>query len=250
VQPKRLKFIGCEIMYREACTLAAVAPHRVDVEFLIKGLHDLETPDMVRQVQERVDTASDNGTYEAILLGYGRCNDGLVGVRARQIPLVLPRAHDCITLFFGGRKAFEAYFSANPGTWFMTTGWLERNQTGGPERPDGGQTGVMAKLGLADSYEQMVAKYGEENAAFIAESMGGWVGEYTRALYLKMGVCDEQARQDATDHGWEFELRDGDLGLLRKLFFGQWDEDFVIVEPGGVIVARNDAEVLDSKGSG
>ena len=32
---RRLKFIGCEIIYREACALAASAPHRIDVEFLL-----------------------------------------------------------------------------------------------------------------------------------------------------------------------------------------------------------------------
>ncbi len=36
---RRLKFIGCEIIYREACWLAATSPELVDVEFLRKGLH-------------------------------------------------------------------------------------------------------------------------------------------------------------------------------------------------------------------
>ncbi|HUJ75543.1 MAG TPA: hypothetical protein VL359_11820, partial [bacterium] len=51
----RRKFIGCEIIYREACWLAATSPHLVDVEFLRKGLHDLETQDMVSRVQAAVD---------------------------------------------------------------------------------------------------------------------------------------------------------------------------------------------------
>ena len=33
-EPRKFKFIGCEIIYREACYLAAVSPHRVDVELL------------------------------------------------------------------------------------------------------------------------------------------------------------------------------------------------------------------------
>ena len=78
-RPRKFKFIGCEIIYREACFLAATGRHQVDVEFLRKGLHDLETASMVERVQAAVDAVEPGAGYEAILLGYARCNDGLVG---------------------------------------------------------------------------------------------------------------------------------------------------------------------------
>ncbi len=37
----RLKLIACEILYREFCWAVARSLHRVDVEFLPKGLHDI-----------------------------------------------------------------------------------------------------------------------------------------------------------------------------------------------------------------
>ena len=69
-------------------------------------------------------------------------------------------------------------------------------------------------------------------------------------LYLEMGVCDEgpyiqQAKDLAAERDWQFELRTGDWTLLAKLFDGQWDEDFLIVQPGRRIVARNDEDVID-----
>lgn len=254
VVKRKFKFIGCEIIYREACYLAATGAHHVDVQFLRKGLHDLHRDDMLAKVQAAVDAVDEHEGFEAVLLGYARCNDGLVGVTARKIPLVIPRAHDCITLFFGARAAFRQYFDACPGTYYMTTGWAERNdfQEGNYARPAYGMQGVMGKLGLAESYEQMVAKYGQENADFIIESMGDWTKHYSKFLYMKMGVCDEapfieDTRQEAQRRNWQFELRDGDWSLLRKLFDGQWDEDFVVVPPGGKIVARNDERILDSE---
>lgn len=251
--PRRFKFIGCEIIYREACLLAARGKHQVDVEFMLKGLHDLETQDMVTKLQAVVDAVEEDRGYDAIILGYARCNDGLVGLQARSIPMVIPRAHDCITFFFGSRDRYMEYFNEYPGTYFLTTGWSERNYSsmtsGDYAKPAYGMEGVMGKLGLAQPYDDMVAKYGKEGADFIVESMGGWLQHYTRVLYLEMGVCDEaplieKARRRAEKQQWDFELRKGDWSLLEKLFSGAWDDDFLMVPPGATIVARNDEDVL------
>ena len=248
------KFIGCEIVYREACLLAARSPRRIDVEFLRKGLHDLQTADMNAKVQATIDAVDASVGYEAILLGYARCNDGLAGVTARDIPLVIPKAHDCITFFFGGRGPYQQYFDNHPGTYFLTTGWSERNNydEANYAQPAYGQTGVMGKMGLAEPYEQMVAKYGKENADYILSTLGDWRKHYSRLLYLEMGACDESAlieaaQAEAREHDWHFERRKGDWTLLEKLFAGQWDDDFVIVQPGQKIVPLNNEQVLTAQ---
>ena len=249
---RKFKFIGCEILYREACYLAATGPHRVDVEFLLKGLHDLERADMLDRLQQAVDAVPPDAGYEAVLLGYARCNDGVAGLTARDIPLVIPRAHDCITFFFGSRRAFQDYFDSHPGTYYLTSGWSERNVPGEQyDQPAYGKQGVMAKLGLTDSYEQLVAKYGKDNADYIVQTTGNWLEHYDRFLYLRMGACDERpfvddARRRAADRGWEFHERKGDWTLLEKLFFGRWDEDFLIVQPGQALAGRNDETILEA----
>ena len=52
------------------------------------------------------------------------------------------------------------YFNSHPGVYFKTTGWIERGEADG----ELGQLALGKKLGLQQSYEEMVAKYGEENA--------------------------------------------------------------------------------------
>ena len=79
---------------------------------------------MRERLQAAID-ATDPGKHDAVALAYGLCNNGLVGLVARQLPVVIPRAHDCITLFIGDRQRYEEYFHANPGTYYYTSGWLE-----------------------------------------------------------------------------------------------------------------------------
>ena len=243
----RVKFLGCEILHREACRLASESPFVVDLQFMPKGLHDLSTAKMLETLQAAVDAAAAEGRYAALLLGYARCNDGVVGLRAPAgLPLVIPRAHDCITLFFGSRAAYGSYFDARPGTYFRTTGWTERD-----DPKVNGQAGIMEQLGLAMSFEQMVEKYGRENAEFIRETLGDWRRNYKNLCYLEMGVCDEsahveQARREAAENHWSFDGRRGDLALLSALFNGPWQDDFVVVAPGRQIISCNDPRVLDA----
>ena len=128
----RLKLIGCEVMYRELCAAVSRSPNQVDLEFLPKGLHDIGSAGMVERLQAALEGV-DGSQYEAVLLGYGLCGNGLAGLTARSIPFIVPRAHDCITLFFGSRAAYREHFDAHPGTYYMTTGWRERNVTPGQE---------------------------------------------------------------------------------------------------------------------
>ena len=54
------------------------------------------------------------GVYDAILLGYGLCGNGLAGVTARHTRLVLPRAHDCIGILMGSRGPPPGLFRGEP----------------------------------------------------------------------------------------------------------------------------------------
>ena len=82
----------------------------VDARFLSKGLHDRGARAMRTGLQIAIDEAeAEAGKYDAIALGYGLCGNGLAGLEARSVPLVLPRAHDCITLLMGSRTEFEHF---------------------------------------------------------------------------------------------------------------------------------------------
>ena len=111
----RYRLIACEVMFRECAAAMANCKAIVDPEFLPKGLHDIGEAGMCSRIQSAID-ATDPTSYDAILLAYGLCNNGVRGLHATR-PLVLPRAHDCITLLLGSRHRYAEYFAANPGKY-------------------------------------------------------------------------------------------------------------------------------------
>ena len=243
----KLKLISCEIFFREMEFLLEQSPHEIDVEFLQKGLHDIPTDEMLKRIQAQVDAASD-GDYDAILLGYGLCNNGLDGLKARHIQLVLPRAHDCITLFFGSRQKYRTYFDANPGTYFKTTGWIERDEVAEELK----QLSIPNQMGMDQTYEELVKKYGEDNAEFLWEELCNTEKNYSKITFLEMGVepddrFEKIAKAEAASKQWKFEKVPGNLTLLERLLNGGWNDDFLVIPPHREIIAKHTEGIVGLK---
>jgi len=244
-----LKLIACEIFYREFCWVVARSPNTVDVEFLPKGLHDIGSEGMRERLQAALDRV-DDPRYEAVLLGYGLCNNGVVGLAAAKYPLVIPRAHDCITLFLGSSQRYLDYFNSHPGVYFMTTGWKERGKADG----ELSQLSVGKVLGVGQSYQDLVARYGEDNAQYLWSELGDLTKHYSQFTYIDMGLgpddsFERSTREEAAQRGWKFEKIAGDLGMFQRLVDGVWDEkEFLLVPPGRRVVADYGGGLISIKG--
>jgi len=241
----RLKLIACEVLHREMCAAAARSPHQVDLEFLPKGLHDLGSAAMQARLQEIAD-AVDPASYEAILFGYALCGNGLAGLVSRAIPLVIPRAHDCIALLMGSRERYLQYFEGNPGVYFRSTGWLER----GGNLEQATLHMVRDKTGAGFALGDLIARYGEDNGRYLFEQLTGYQRHYRQLTYIATGLepdarFEEQARAEAAHRGWKFESIRGDLGLFEKLVAGDWDDaDFLVVPPGWRVKPVYDGSII------
>jgi len=241
----KLKLISCEVLYREICFAVSRSPHQVDLEFLPKGLHDIGCAGMRGRLQTAIDQVNTT-QYDALLLGYGLCNYGITGLSCRDIPLVVPRAHDCMTLFFGDKSKYMEYFEKNPGTYFLTSGWLERGEATGELR----QLSIQHETGMDLSYEALVERYGEDNARYLYDQLCDQTRHYSRITFLEMGVepddrFQRQAREKAGSHNWSFESIRGDMRLILNLVDGKWDEeDFLVLRPGEKVAVSHDGSII------
>jgi hypothetical protein len=253
---KYLKLIACEIAVREICLTTAVSPSIIDLEFLTQGYHD--TPAKGRlEIQRRID-AVPAGKYDAIVLGYGLCSSILTGLTTAHTPLVIPRAHDCITFFLGSKERYQEFFDANPGTYYYTSGWLECVK----RRLEPGQESRNFFLpahshgGMTAAYEGWVKKYGEEKAKYLLEVMGEWTANYNRGALIDFDFArslnlPEQVRKICEERGWEFTEVKGELGLFQRLVDGDWREaEVLLVQPGQRVVPAFDGGIIAAEKAG
>jgi hypothetical protein len=258
-----LKLIACEVFYREACHCIASSPHRVDVEFTDKGAHN-ESANLRALLQEKIDAAEKaSQPWDAILLGFGICGNSTIGLEARKTRLVIPRAHDCCTIFLGSRERFHEHFKDNPSLPFSSVGYAERGWTEGSplEHSFFHEPGTTTKFLLGEkTWEQYVAEYGEDNANFIIETLGASMDRSladqkdNRVVFIQvpelahLGYA-ERARAEAEATGRNYVELPGDMRLVRKLVHGEWDpEEFLVVQPGRKIAGVYDWDRVVTEG--
>jgi hypothetical protein len=186
----------------------------MDHKVLDFGLH-INPKKLHSILQDDIDDSG--GQYATIILGYGLCSLAVIGLKANGCRLVIPRLDDCIAIFLGSRTAYTAECTREPGTYFLTKGWMEVGDTPFLE------------------YERSVKKYGQIKAWKIYQAM---MGKYKRLALIKTGqgnieTYQVDARVTAEKFGLNYEELIGSDQLVRKLLQGPWDHDIVVIEPGG-----------------
>tara|TARA_B100000609_G_C17131332_1_gene390379 strand:+ start:84 stop:812 length:729 start_codon:yes stop_codon:yes gene_type:complete len=235
----KYKVIACNVFLREVCYCVARSPHRVDLEFMHIGEH-VDSDRLRSLLQEKIDEADANPeNYDAILLVYGLCGNSTNGLKAgKKTPVVLPRAHDCATILLGDKALFEKHFKDNPSLPFSSNGYYERSDY--YLRAEDSITGGA-------SYDDLVKEYGEDNAAFLWETMNA-KPEEPRAMFIDIPevTSDELKNKFAAEaeaDNKECVFLKGCMRLIDNLVRGQWDErDFLVVPPGKKIVGKYDWE--------
>jgi hypothetical protein len=191
-------------------------PGNMAYEVLDFGLH--QSPGRLKdKLQAAVDASCKD--FDTIMLGYGLCSMAVIGLRANHCTLVMPRVDDCIAIFLGSHQAYSEQAKKEPGTYYLTKGWIEVADT------------------PFDEYERMVAQFGEERAARLMKIM---LKHYTRLVYIDTGHSDKRhyvgyARKTADKFGLRFEEIPGSNALILKMLTGPWDQEFLVVEPGETI---------------
>ena len=231
-----LSVIACNVLEAEVRHLAADLPHIRELFFMPQGLHN-EPVRLQRELQAAVNRAEADPGVDAIALVYGLCSRGVENLRHERCPIVIARAHDCVTLFLGDKGRYATYLREHPGTYWYSPGWIKSHAPPGPER--------TARL-----RQEYTKKFDADEVDYLMEMEAHWIAKYDRAAYVGLGIGESPKDKDYTKNcaaclGWDYDQVKGDPALLRALLAGDWDEQrFLVVPPRYVIRLTADDRII------
>jgi hypothetical protein len=220
-----------------ACKVLGAALERLlpadladEVRFLEYGLHRVPG-NLASVLQETLDEIEQPSL---VVLGYGLCGNGLKDIRAGRHTLLAPRADDCIAILLGSYRTYMHQFAAEPGTYYLTKGWLESGSHPLKE------------------YQEYLPKYGPKQTMWLLDQQ---YRNYTRIALVtsspeEMAVYRPQAQEVAQfceRWGMRYEEILGSDDFIRRLIetamtlsrdssdTTDTGPDFLLIPPGGEI---------------
>ena len=209
----RAQVIACAAVMEE---IRPYLPAGTVCHVLDFGLH-ADPSSLKRVLQESIDRAA--ASAETIILGYGLCSMAVVGLRANGCTLVVPRVDDCIAMCLGSQEAYRAQFKREPGTYYLTPGWIDVGDSPFSE------------------HEKLVQAFGEQRAERV---MGRILRNYTRLAFIDTGRGSTKRYRDysqsmAKRFGLRYAEIPGSERLIKKMLRGPLDQNFVVARPGETI---------------
>lgn len=218
MRQKNTILVICEALFPE---IEGRVPPSLEVKVMEFGLH-LFPKELNKKLSSIVKSLDDESRWDFVLLGYGLCSEGVVGLKSEKNKIVIPKVDDCIALFLGSKEAYKNELTKEPGTYYLTKGWIEHGED---------------PLSIFLRQHEWTKKYDEQTAQWVAREI---VKNYTRIALIDTGTYDtcelscyaDYAKKVAETFGLKFEIVPGSLSLLEKLLYGPWNSDFLVLEPG------------------
>ena len=207
------KVIACGTVIKEMMPFLTPEIDYIEME---AGLH-LNAEKLKKALQDLIDDIT-TGT-DTIILGYGLCSMAAVGLSASASDLIIPKVDDCVGMFLGSQKNYKLQLEREPGTYFLSKGWIEAGVT------------------LVEEFKQIEERMGKRAAEIVKKRM---LSSYKRLAYINMGHQGQEkfrefAQNAAKELNLYFEEIRGTNSLIKQMIHGPWDEQFVVAQPGCVI---------------
>jgi hypothetical protein len=235
----RIAVIACSVFQREITLHTRGANHIAQIRYLEMGLH--EQPGLLRStLQATLNELDEQTDIEAVVLCYGLCGLGTVGLGSLHHKFVIPRAHDCITVFMGSKEAYAEHQRRCAACYYYTPGWNRGLRLPGPEA-------------LEALRADLSARFDQDDVEFLVETTRRQWAMHDSATFLDLDTEDvaadvAYARRCADWLGWQFEHIHGDAILLRDLLWCNWDAArFQIIEPGAILRHAPDEFIMRSE---
>jgi len=232
---KKPYVIACAVLAVDMKHSAGQLGLDLNYKFLEAGLHN-SPGQLKKKLQAAIDEISASGLCDRIIIGYGICGKGTIGIQSRNIPLTIPKVHDCIAMFLGGDEAYKREFKKYPGTYYLSAGWCEENTDPVSQRKQWANFGEQ-KLKFTD----LVDEYGKEAAEQTFDFLNSWQKNYQRAAFIETRAKQSSryenfALEMAREYDWKYDKIKGSQTLIKKMITAHSStSDILFVPPEHVI---------------
>jgi len=224
---KNILLIACGMIQDEVKLAMKNTGITYDTVWMSSDLHS--NPDFLKdELQKQIDANQD---YEMILLAYGNCGKGLVGLVSEKTKLAFLRTEDCIQMLLHKNKDLK---NLRGETYFVTKGWME------------------AKKSLKEEYHHAINKYGPKRAEMIMKIM---FSNHQSLIMIDSGAYDLEnwihcARHLGQVLKLDFTTTQGDVDLLEMFLSLNWNHQVVVISPDNTITADDFGVECAIAGSG
>lgn len=213
--------IACGSLQYEFESLIREEESPLQIHYLDTDLH--RTPAMIpTAIEKKIDEIGSD--CSRIMLGYGLCSNGVVGVKAENSTLIIPRVHDCLDLFLGFVGKGKSRSGSSARHYYLTPGTLLNQKD---------PLGIMTN--------EYTPKMGEKKAQW---GMKEELKHYTHFVLITtpradMGVIQQKARENALFFNMELMESPSDLRFFEKIIYGPHDVEFFMHVPPGETIEQS-----------
>ena len=207
--------LSCPTLMRELKAALATAASEAVVYFIPRELHSV--PKKLHEYLQ--DMINHFYNVDQIVLCVSGCGGGTAGLRAASSKLIVPRTRDCLDILLSG-ESLDALQRDISGVFF-TESWMECTKESEIDLDR-----LAEKMGREKAEDFLRRLYKTCNKFYIIDT-----GCYNvRAVEEYVAPLVEILSGTMT-------ILHGECGVLHKIAEGRFDEDFVVVPPGGNVPA-------------
>ncbi len=213
--------LSCGMLADELQEACRICNCDIPIIWMKRALHN--RPQYLKDgIQKVID---EHQEYDQILLTYGLCGNGILGIKSEHTGLVIPKFHDCI---------HQLLQNVDKGTGNGNELWKNNSSTGHIYLT---RSWTLDEESIYHQSQRILKQYGREQGNEILKQI---YGSYTDIDIIDTDCYDvnpilEYAQKAASLNQMKVNTVDGSTVILQRLLKGEWDENFIVLEPGEVL---------------
>ena len=207
--------LSCPTLMGELKAALAEASSEAVVYFIPRELHSVPKK-LHEYLQDMIDHFYN---ADQIVLCVSGCGGGTAGLRAASSKLIVPRTRDCLDILLSG-ESLDALQRDISGVYF-TESWMECTKESEIDLDK-----LAEKMGREQAENFLRRLYKTCNKFYIIDT-----GCYN------VRAVEEYVAPRVEILSGTMTILHGQCGVLHKIAEGRFDEDFVVVSPGGKVPA-------------